>query len=126
MQDGPFRRRETLPLGKAAGTAELTVFLLSVIRLIKPNILLPATTALGTAAEDGRVQGILAGANVIMPNLSPLSERKKYTLYRQQALPTGLESAQNLTELQTKMKESAIKSSRLGAISFDRQFYAQI
>ena len=81
----------------------MTVFLLSVIRLIKPNILLPATTALGTAAEDGRVQGILAGANVIMPNLSPLSERKKYTLYDNK-LSTGLESAQNLTELQTKMK----------------------
>ena len=100
---GPFIPQTDTPFGgMPAGTAELTVFLLSVIRLIQPNILLPATTALGTVAADGRVQGILAGANVVMPNLSPLSERKKYALYDRKAYG-GLESAQNLAELKEKM-----------------------
>ena len=100
---GPFLPQKDTPFGcMMAGTAELTVFLLSVIRLIKPNILLPATTALGTACEDGRIQGILAGANVIMPNLSPLSERRKYALYDNK-ISTGLESAQNLADLKSKI-----------------------
>ena len=64
-----------------AGTADQTIYLLSLIRLIKPNILLPATTALGTIDPLGREKGIQAGANVVMPNLSPVSERKKYALY---------------------------------------------
>ena len=75
------------------GTAELTCFLLSVIRLIKPNILLPATTALGTIDPFGRERGILSGANVVMPNLSPVDVRKHYDLYDNK-ICTGEEAAE--------------------------------
>jgi len=89
--DTPFRDEK-------AGSAELTCYLLSIIRIMKPNILLPATTALGSIAEDGRLKGILSGANVVMPNLSPYSVRKKYSLYNNK-LHTGAESAEALDEL---------------------------
>ena len=75
------------------GTAELTVYLLSILRLIQPNLLLPATTALGTIQPNGRELGLAAGANVVMPNLSPLSVRKKYALYDGK-ICTGEEGAQ--------------------------------
>lgn len=91
---GPFIPHNATPFkNETAGTVELTCFLLSIIRLIKPNILLPATTALGTIQADGREQGILSGANVVMPNLSPVSVRKKYDLYDNK-ICTGEESAQ--------------------------------
>lgn len=76
-----------------AGSVDLTCFLLSVIRLIQPNILLPATTALGTMDPKGREKGVLAGANVVMPNLSPISVRRKYQLYDNK-ICIGDESAQ--------------------------------
>lgn len=76
-----------------AGTAELTCYLLSLIRLIHPPVLLPATTALGTVDPAGREKGILAGANVVMPNLSPVSVRKKYELYDNK-ICTGEEAAE--------------------------------
>ena len=60
---------------------ELTLFLLSVIRILLPPVLLPATTALGTMDPLGREKGMLAGANVVMPNLSPEKNRKQYELY---------------------------------------------
>lgn len=102
---GPFiPHRDTPFAAEKAGSAELTCFLLSVIRLIKPNILLPATTALGTAENNGREKGILAGANVIMPNLSPPDAREKYSLYDGK-LYTGAESAQNIKELENKMSK---------------------
>ena len=63
------------------GSYELTLFLLSLCRIMLPRVLLPATTALGTIRPDGREQGVLSGANVIMPNLSPTAVRKKYMLY---------------------------------------------
>lgn len=91
---GPFIPQKDTPFANfPAGTAEQTVYLLSLIRLIRPNILLPATTALGTVSENGREQGILAGANVVMPNLSPVSARKKYALYDNK-ICTGEESAE--------------------------------
>jgi biotin synthase len=62
------------------------------IRLMLPNILIPATTALGTLDNKGREKGILAGANVLMPNLSPTSVRKKYMLYDNK-ICTGDEAA---------------------------------
>lgn len=101
---GPFiPHKETAFAAERAGTLELTCFLLSVIRLIKPNILLPSTTALGTIAPDGREKGILAGANVIMPNLSPVSVRKKYELYDNK-ICTGEESAQCRQCLETRIR----------------------
>lgn len=91
---GPFIPQKDTPFANfPAGTAKQTVYLLSLIRLIRPNILLPATTALGTVSENGREQGILAGANVVMPNLSPVSVRKKYALYDNK-ICTGEESAE--------------------------------
>ena len=70
---GPFLPQKDTPFGKEApGSGELTCFLLSVIRLISPKVLLPATTALGTLDPLGREKGLQAGANVVMPNLSPV------------------------------------------------------
>ena len=100
---GPFIPHKDTPFGRMRpGTAEQTVYLLSLLRLIQPNLLLPATTALGTILPDGRERGIRAGANVVMPNLSPASERKKYSLYNNK-ITSGAESAQNLALLQEKM-----------------------
>ena len=79
---GPFIPHRETPLGAfPAGTAEKTIRLLAILRLMFPRSLLPATTALGTIAPDGRERGLRAGANVIMPNLSPVATRKKYDLY---------------------------------------------
>lgn len=100
---GPFIPQKQTPFGKEApGTLELTVFLLSIIRLIKPNILLPSTTALGTIHPTGREMGILAGANVVMPNLSPTSVRKKYALYDNK-VSDGDESAQSINSLKQRI-----------------------
>ena len=91
---GPFIPHRNTPFReKKAGTLELSLFLLSVIRLILPKVLLPATTALGTIHPAGRERGIQAGANVVMPNLSPAGVRKKYELYDNK-ICTGEESAQ--------------------------------
>lgn len=79
---GPFIPHRDTPLGnRAAGTIEDTLHLLGVIRLMLPEVLLPATTALGTIDPVGRERGLLAGANVVMPNLSPRDVRSKYLLY---------------------------------------------
>ena len=79
---GPFLPHQDTPFrDQPAGSVELTLFLLSLSRLMLPDVLLPATTALGTARGNGRLMGVLHGANVIMPNLSPLSQRRKYMLY---------------------------------------------
>lgn len=100
---GPFiPHKDTIFKDEKAGDAGLCCYLLSIIRLIKPNILLPATTALGTVKKDGREKGILHGANVVMPNLSPLSVRKKYALYDGK-ISTGDESAQSLNNLKKSM-----------------------
>ena len=102
---GPFITHKDTPFkDEKSGSVEMTIFLLSLIRLIKPTILLPATTALGTLDEKGREKGILAGANVVMPNLSPLSVRKKYMLYDNK-IATGQESAQCVDDLKARMKE---------------------
>jgi biotin synthase len=85
------------------GTFEETVFCLSLVRLMLPDALLPATTALGTIKENGREMGILAGANVVMPNLSPSSVRKKYELYNNK-LSDGDESAQSKENLSKRIK----------------------
>lgn len=101
---GPFIPQKDTPFhDMTAGTVDQTLYLLSLIRLIKPNILLPATTALGTILPGGRELGIQAGANVVMPNLSPESARKKYALYDNK-LTSGKESAQNLRLLEESMQ----------------------
>lgn len=100
---GPFIPQSDTPFGnEKAGTLELTCYLLSLLRLIKPNLLLPSTTALGTIHPFGRELGIKAGANVVMPNLSPSHVRKKYALYNNK-LSDGSESAQCKAELALRM-----------------------
>ena len=101
---GPFIPHKATPFASfAAGTVELTCYLLSIIRLIHPTILLPATTALGSIEEGGREKGILSGANVVMPNLSPMDNRKKYELYNNK-LYSSAESAQAKAELEKRIK----------------------
>ncbi len=101
---GPFIPHKDTPFkDEAAGSVELTLILLSIIRLIHPKILLPATTALGTLNEDGRERGILAGANVVMPNLSPVEVRKKYMLYNNKK-SDGAEGAQSLEALKKRIE----------------------
>lgn len=94
-KDTPFRDREK-------GSYELTLFLLSLCRLLLPNVLLPATTALGTIRPDGREQGILSGANVIMPNLSPEAVRRKYMLYDNK-VGTDTEAKKSVYEIRKRM-----------------------
>ena len=101
---GPFiPHRDTCFRDQPSGTVELTCFLLSLIRIMKPNVLLPATTALGSIDPVGREKGILSGANVVMPNLSPADVRDKYMLYNNK-LSSGPEAAQNLQELRKRMR----------------------
>ncbi|MBR6748744.1 MAG: [Clostridia bacterium] len=100
---GPFIPHKDTPFAQeTAGTLELTCYLLSIVRLIRPNILLPSTTALGTIDPSGREKGIMAGANVVMPNLSPASVRKKYMLYNNK-VSDGSESAQSKKTLEMRM-----------------------
>lgn len=91
---GPFIPQKDTPFGQEpAGTMEQTLRLLSIIRLIHPHVLLPSTTALGTIHPLGREKGIQAGANVVMPNLSPVAVREKYKLYDNK-ICTGDEAAE--------------------------------
>lgn len=91
---GPFIAHHDTPFAaEASGTADLTLFMLGLIRLMLPAALLPATTALGTIDPMGREKGILAGANVVMPNLSPKEVRDKYLLYDNK-ICTGDEAAE--------------------------------
>ena len=106
---GPFvPHKDTVFRDCNSGSVELTCYLLSIIRLISPNILLPATTALGSIDPMGREKGILAGANVVMPNLSPLDARAKYELYNNK-LSIGAESAQGKRELEKRMESIGFK-----------------
>lgn len=101
---GPFVPHHETPFkDQVGGTAEQTLYLLSLIRILKPDVLLPSTTALGTIDPKGREKGILAGANVVMPNLSPTSVRKKYELYDNK-ICTGDEAAECRFCLSNRMK----------------------
>ncbi|MBR5328830.1 MAG: [Firmicutes bacterium] len=100
---GPFLPHKDTPFGnEPAGSAGLTLRLLAVIRLLLPHVLLPATTALATADDNGREMGILAGANVVMPNLSPADVRAKYMLYDNKR-SFGSEAAECLEQLRDSM-----------------------
>ena len=91
---GPFIPHHDTPFrDEKAGSVDITLKILSIVRLILPEVLLPATTALGTADAEGREKGILAGANVVMPNLSPTDVREKYLLYDNK-ICTGDEAAE--------------------------------
>ncbi len=103
---GPFISHKDTPFKDFEnGSAELTTFMLSLIRLTIPNVLLPATTALGTIDFDGREKGILAGANVLMPNLSPSFAKKNYLLYDNK-ICTGDEAAQCIECLKSRIRKT--------------------
>ncbi len=96
---GPFIPHKDTPFGiYPGGSVPLTLFLMSLTRILLPKVLLPATTALGTAEADGRTKGILAGCNVIMPALTPTKQRRQYMLYNNKAgsLDTAEESIRRL------------------------------
>ena len=100
---GPFIPHHDTPFAACPpGSMEMTLKLLSIFRLMHPKVLLPSTTALATLAPDGRERGILAGANVVMPNLSPPEQRNKYSLYDNKA-SLGAEAAEGLQQLEEKL-----------------------
>jgi biotin synthase len=91
---GPFiPQRDTIYRDFPAGSVELTLVMIALLRLMLPYALIPATTALGTASKDGRERGVLAGANVVMPNLTPVKYRGDYMLYDGK-ICTGEEAAE--------------------------------
>ncbi|MBO4758760.1 MAG: [FeFe] hydrogenase H-cluster radical SAM maturase HydE [Spirochaetaceae bacterium] len=102
---GPFIPHKATPFADfPAGNVELTLFLISLLRLIFPNALIPATTALNALSKTGRIDGIRAGANVVMPNLSPKDVRKKYDLYEGKS-SSGIESSEGLKNLMLEMEK---------------------
>lgn len=101
---GPFIPHHDTPFADMEkGDLTLTLFLIGLLRLMIPNALIPATTALGTIHTEGREKGILAGANVVMPNLSPIGVRKKYELYDNK-ICTGEEAAECRFCLENRME----------------------
>ena len=96
-KDTPFRDNER-------GSVELTLHMLSLVRLMNPHVLLPSTTALGTADNLGHIKGFEAGANVIMPNLTPSGEREKYLLYDGKKI-TEEEAGENIEMLRRELLE---------------------
>ena len=106
---GPFIPHSDTPFrNEPAGSVELTCRILSIIRLMLPKVLLPSTTALGSLEEGGREKGILCGANVVMPNLSPENVRDKYTLYNNK-LSSGAEAAESLELLKKSINNIGYK-----------------
>lgn len=102
---GPFIHHKDTPFAKAEdGSVRQCLLLLSIIRLMHPNILLPATTALGTADRLGREKAVLHGANVVMPNLSPVAHRKDYALYDSK-ICTGDEAAECIKCMGNRMEK---------------------
>jgi len=96
---GPFIPQKDTPLGKEkAGTLSHTITMLALTRLLLPEALLPSTTALGSIDPHGRERGLQAGANVVMPNLSPIEARSKYSLYDHK-VSSGAEAAEGLENL---------------------------
>jgi len=103
---GPFIPHSCTPFkSEKTGDVRLTLNILAIMRLMQPNLLIPATTALGTLNANGRELGILAGANVVMPNLSPVDVRKKYLLYDNK-ICTGDEVAECVNCLRLRIKKT--------------------
>ena len=103
---GPFIPHHDTPFrAEKRGSVSLTLRLIALTRLLNPHIMLPSTTALGTADEEGQLKGLEAGANVIMPNLTPLYVRKKYLLYDNKKI-SGDEAAENLEILKSELGEA--------------------
>lgn len=100
---GPFIPAAGTPFeGERAGSVEITLRLLAIIRVMHPHVLLPATSALGTMHPQGRERAITAGANVVMPNLSPQDTRALYSIYNNK-LSTGSEAAESAADIRLRM-----------------------
>ena len=106
---GPYMTHSGTPFaGEPNGSLSMTLRLLAVLRLMFPRALIPATTALGTIHPEGREMGLKAGANVIMPNLSPADVRKKYLLYDNK-ITAGPESAYNPSLLAARVEKAGYR-----------------
>lgn len=100
---GPFVPHHSTPFkDKPAGSVDITLRLISILRLMLPTANIPATTSLGTLLKNGREMGILHGANVVMPNLSPPSHRKEYSLYDNK-ICTDLEAAESRKQIEVQI-----------------------
>lgn len=101
---GPFLPHHATPLGnEPAGDLQLTLATIAIVRLMLPHALVPSTTALATLTPRGRLEGILSGANVVMPNLSPSDVRAKYAIYENKA-SWGKEAAEGLAALESELQ----------------------
>ena len=101
---GPFIPHHDTPFrDEPRGSVDLTLRMLSLVRLLDPHVLLPSTTALGTADENGQIRGLEAGANVIMPNITPMEARRKYSIYDNKKI-SGDEAAENLGLLEKELE----------------------
>lgn len=102
---GPFIPHRETPFRQfPAGSLDKTLLVLAILRIMHPKALIPSTTALATLHPEGRLRGILAGCNVVMPNLSPADSRSKYSLYNDKAA-FGAESAEGLSALQKELNK---------------------
>lgn len=102
---GPFLPHSSTPFAnEAKGSMKQCLNLISILRLIFPHALIPSTTALATIHPQGRELGLKAGANVLMPNLSPAILRKLYSLYNDKAC-TDKEAAENIKDIQTDVEK---------------------
>ena len=116
---GPFIPHHATPFAaQPAGALDQTLFLVALTRLLFPDALIPATTALGTITPKGRLLGIQAGANVVMPNLSPAEVRPNYLLYDNK-LCSGSEAAESLALLRAELAEAGYQ------IAVDRGDYKE-
>ena len=102
---GPFIPHPDTPFAtQPAGSPELTLRIYSILRLMHPKANIPSTTALSTLLPDGRTAGILAGANVLMPNFTPAQERGAYDLYAGKT-SSSLEGESNLQRIQQELNK---------------------
>lgn len=106
---GPFIPNSATPFAKHPhGSIELTTRLISILRLMFPNANIPSTTALASLSPDGRNKGLAAGANVVMPNITPMDYRKDYSIYDNKAA-YGSEAAEGLALLSAEVAEIGLE-----------------
>jgi len=102
---GPFIPHKDTPFrDEPAGSVDKTLLVIALTRILLPDALIPSTTALGTAEAEGRQKGVLAGCNVVMPNLSPMEVRKKYMLYDGK-VGTDMSAEAGIRTLRAQMEE---------------------
>lgn len=108
---GPFIPHHDTPFASEdRGSVALTLRMLSIVRIALPHVLLPSTTALATASSDGQIAGLEAGANVVMPNITPMGEREKYLLYDNKKI-SDEEDGDNLSSIMERFRRAGYKGS---------------